>query len=666
MRSSLSAAMGGVSLALAALLIGACSSKQAPMRDVRPDAVGGKGGQGVAAGGRAGWGAIAGASGVPGMPVFQPPTGGPTVPLAPQGERVLITLDECPGNLSPAQQQALSQSSATPSSSSAWLYPYDKTVFPLGLAAPLLQWDAPAAEAVHIRLRSMLFDYQGCFAGGESPSIAIPQAAWESAGQQSLGQPDPLSVEVTLLANGTVVKLPPRSLIFALANLRSAIYYNTYGSAIANQQGLLGGVVMRVTPGQSEPEVFLSAPSPATHCVGCHSVSADGSRMVAEIHLHPGTGEGPSASFDLTAVGQGVNPPALQSDLKRAGFAGLYPDGSVYLTTARLVPGPIGALPGTAPGNVPGTFGPEISKLYDTNTGAEIPGTGIVEYAYMPMFSIDGSMVAFNHMDTSGVAAGHSLAVMDYDHTTKKFSNERRVFHDMTQYPAWPFFLPDVVEKTDEFEIRLGKRVVFQVGAAPDFTTQEQPVGVTPHPSDLWWLDVDSGVAAPLLRANGQDAQGNTYLPYGERDAHKNYIPTVSPVAAGGYFWLFFSSKRNYGNAFIADPPELRAEAKKIWVAAIDINAPPGSDPSHPAFFLPGQELESGNIRAFAALEPCRENGTMCGSGIDCCCGFCTDGQCTCKQACAKLDERCTTAEDCCDKTLSCIGGYCGQIVNPQ
>jgi hypothetical protein len=137
-------------------------------------------------------------------------------------------------------------------------------------------------------------------------------------------------------------------------------------------------------------------------------------------------------------------------------------------------------------------------------------------------------------------------------------------------------------------------------------------------------------------------------------------------VAAGGYFWVFFTSKRNYGNAFVADPPEVRAEGKKIWVAAIDINAPEGSDPSHPAFFLPGQELESGNIRAFAALEPCKANGSMCGSGVDCCCGFCTDGQCACKVTCAKLDEKCSTADDCCDKTLSCIGGFCGTIVGPQ
>jgi hypothetical protein len=655
-------------LALVCLLLCACAAETSK-RPAPPAAIGGKAGSaaiGVTAGSG---GATPGGFGNPPGTIgnmtgtIVPPS--PAVqPLAPVGDRAKLTMSECPGALPADQVKELQRTDLMPSTN-RWLYPYDKTVFPRGLAAPLLQWEAPVASAVRIHLRSMLLDYEGCFAGGMAPSTTIPQAVWEKAADQSLGQSDPLTIELTLIASGTTVRLPMLSTIFALATLKSAIYYNTYGSLIANQMGLIGGVVMRVVPGQAKPDVFLSSPDPL-RCVGCHSVSADGSRMLAEIHLQPGTTEDTSASYNLSAVGTGVNPPPLQDKLLRAGFAGLYPDGSVYLTTGRIAPGPIGTLTGSGPGNVPGTFGPEVSKLYDTNTGAEIPGSGMIDYAYMPMFAVDGTMVAFNQMDTSGVAAGHALALMDYDHATKKFSNVRRVFNDMTQYPAWPFFLPDVVERSTEFDIRTGKRVVFQLGGTPDFTTQEQPVGLTAHPSDLWWIDVDSGKAVPLQRANGIDAQGKVYLPYGDRDAHKNYLPTVSPIAAGGYFWVFFSSKRNYGNAFVADPPETSAEGKKIWVTAIDINAPAGSDPSHPAFFLPGQELESGNIRAFAALEPCRENGSMCGSGVDCCCGFCTEGVCACGVTCAKLDERCHSADDCCDKTLSCIGGFCGAIVNLQ
>jgi len=44
-------------------------------------------------------------------------------------------------------------------------------------------------------------------------------------------------------------------------------------------------------------------------------------------------------------------------------------------------------------------------------------------------------------------------------------------------------------------------------------------------------------------------------------------------------------------------------------VAAIDINPTPGTDPSHPAFYLPGQELNAGNLRGFWVVDPCKQNG---------------------------------------------------------
>jgi hypothetical protein len=94
-------------------------------------------------------------------------------------------------------------------------------------------------------------------------------------------------------------------------------------------------------------------------------------------------------------------------------------------------------------GNVPGTFGPGPSRLYDTNTGAEIPGSGIAEYAYMPQFSVDGTQIVFNQMDTSGTPAGHTLAVMDFDRASIQFNDERAIFNDATQFPGWPFFLPE-------------------------------------------------------------------------------------------------------------------------------------------------------------------------------------------------------------------------------
>jgi len=575
-----------------------------------------------------------------------------------------MILDECPGTVPDEVAQRLRDPALMPADS-GWLYPYDQTVFPRGLIAPVLQWQEPSggADAVMIHMRSMFLDYTICLPLTEPMRVQIPQAAWDLAGAQSVGRSDPLSVDVVLSTSGSALRLPARTLSFALADLKGAIYYNTYNSLLAANAGAIGGVVMRILPREPEPAVFATATG-VGECIGCHAVSADGSRMVAEVHTSGGAAEGPSRSFDLTTVGTGVNPTPLRSDLRRAGFSGISPNGSVYVTTGRAEPGPLGGASFTGGATVvTGTFGPEETKLFDTTSGAEIAGSGVHPYAYMPTFSSDSTEIVFNKMDTSGTS-GHTLALMDFDPAGNAFSNLRDIYSDSMRFPAWPFFLPDIVASQEENDILRGKRVVFSLGTHADFVTAGISFGVIAE-SELWWVDVDSGMAAPLDRANGID-NGQLYLP-NSADAKKSFVPTVSPVAAGGYFWVFFTSRRSYGNLMVVDQAANAPEAKKIWVAAIDINAEPGTDPSHPAFYLANQELESGNIRAFAALEPCRENGNMCSSGIDCCCGFCIEGQCACKpeDRCAELDEKCETGADCCEPLAACIGGFC-QIIVPQ
>lgn len=123
---------------------------------------------------------------------------------------------------------------------------------------------------------------------------------------------------------------------------------------------------------------------------------------------------------------------------------------------------------------------------------------------------------------------------------------------------------------------------------------------------------------------------------------------------------------------------------RQLWGAAIDISADGTYTlvPSHPAFYLAGQEVGTGNHRAFATLDPCRQDGDKCTSGIDCCGGFChieqaqelTDpvGSCTPKMSmCSKRDERCVTDQDCCapdgtETANSCIAGFCTLVRGPD
>jgi len=383
--------------------------------------------------------------------------------------------------------------------------------------------------------------------------------------------------------------------------------------------------------------------SPVGPCISCHSVSASGSMIVAQRHFYPG-GLVQSESYNLlmTPVPNPASPLATNKT-DDWGFSAVFPDGSRILTDGQ--PGMTGGLFPAGPGDNPGMEGPKPSAMYDPSTGNTLTMTGLPMHVMMPSFSPDGTKVVFNDTDNGG---GHTLVTMDFDKTTNTFSNASPLFMDSAGYPGWPFFTPD------------SKSVIFSDNSWPNFASIKDPPNNDVTSADLYIVDVASGVAHQLDAANGLGTNGATYLPYGTRDEHLSFYPTVSPVAAGGYFWVFFTSRRNYGNTLV-DPNDGPA-SKKLWVSAISIGATPGSDASHAAFYLPGQELASGNIRAFSTLSPCKANGMGCTSGIDCCGGSCNSGTCGAPSGCSNIDDKCTTSADCCGTGLQCINGYCSQI----
>jgi hypothetical protein len=162
-------------------------------------------------------------------------------------------------------------------------------------------------------------------------------------------------------------------------------------------------------------------------------------------------------------------------------------------------------------------------------------------------------------------------------------------------------------------------------------------------------------------------------------DTTLNFEPTMSPIASGGFSWVLFTSRRMYGSVatippYCSDPRYVdlvdNITPKKLWIAAIDLNPTPGQDPSHPAFYLPSQEILAGNSRGFWALDPCKQDGTSCQTGDQCCNGYCepngSGGALVCSNTppnnmCSGLEEKCTSASDCCDLSNLCINGFCAQ-----
>jgi hypothetical protein len=575
-----------------------------------------------------------------------------------------------------------------------WLYPYDLTVFTGGILPPTLQWSAQAGgapDAVYVHMKSQLFEYKGCFGKTNPTHLDIPATVWSQALGQSNGSNDPLTVEITT-KTGSAVSGPIREhWTIAVGSLKGLIYYNTYTSQIAGTASMStggNGAVMLLKPGNTAPTPFLAisgmaSPVPTGPCISCHSLAANGNMIVAQQHFYPGGLNAPgSQSFNLLNGAPNATMPVATATTMADdwGFSAVYPDGTRVLTAGEGASSTsVTALFPVANTNNPGMIGPKANVMYNPYDAGTIPfsgladqGDGGVPYAMMPMFSPDGTKIVFNDVSNHG---GHALIVEDFNPATNTFSNPVTVYNGgSSDYPGWPFFTPD------------NKYVVFAKGGSnfasipPASFSGVGPVQAAASDvaqSDLYIACVRTpGAAVALNLANGYRA-GNSYLPYPGRDEHLNFYPTGSPVAAGGYFWVFFTSRRQYGNVMVdttasnaVPDPVFHSETKKIWVTALTIDPGEGAcaqDSSHPAFLLPGQELASGNIRAFAALAPCTKNGGTCQTGIDCCGGFCTNGKCGPPPTCSGLDNKCSATQPCCaGMNLQCIGGYCEQPVPPM
>lgn len=571
---------------------------------------------------------------------------------------VKLHLTDNPGGIDGGTQGDL-KGGGTADATFGWLYPYDQTVFPRGLLSPTLQFKGVAATAYYVKITSKLLSYEGFYAGSSPLRVAWTPALWRMV-TESAQASDPVKVEVTKASVGPGGKLAitgpiKESWTIAQGSLKGIVYYNTYDSPLA--QGDAGtdggnndqGAVMRIKPGAAVPEVFIGGAARGS-CTVCHTVSADGTTMSAA------AGHKYDAVYAISNDAGAPSPPVSQKPDNTYSFGALTPDGQYLLSCgATALDGGPGAEAGAPPAS--GEFGPNVvsmtrdldTKLFDTKTGnvveAQILG-GVVKKALMPAFSPDGKRVAFMHYEQS---KGRGLSVLDFDQATHTFSNLQQVVSDNSVTFGWPSFLPD------------GKQFVYMVGNRDDYATWRGGSG------ELLVADVAAKSATKLKVLNGV-LGGKVYL-QDPGEIFLNYEPTALPVAEGGYYWVVFTSRRKFGNT-ITDPDPESSVRKKLWVAAVDIGAAANVDPSHPAFYLEGQELASGNLRGFWALEPCRQLGNDCSSGSDCCTGFCRQtgdaGAFSCvapPPTCAHEDEKCTKATDCCDQPLGfdCINGRCAR-----
>lgn len=423
-------------------------------------------------------------------------------------------------------------------------YPYDGMVYPKGLPTPELMWNGTTpGDKYLIHLTSDLVDVK-VYTLAEPPSrFLLDQPMWNNIAETVSG--GQLHLKIARLKAGDVAASVVTEDTWTLSSqpLIGSVYY------WANSLGR----VLRINPGALAPEDFLLAGG-QDGCSTCHSVSANGKTLILGGDINVSNWNLPSnaAALALPNVGKPIRDWAM---------AAISADGAVVIENGETnLPGPPGGHDG----------------MWDAVTGMKIPSNldGIV--LDMPAFSANDKKIAFvDHMT-------RSLSAYDYDEALKQVSNP------VSLVPAgadpsingitFPALTPD------------GKWIVYHRGSYPS------SLDTRFSPGALYFASSE----APNQEVRLGNGNGDAY-PFvaGDRDRNWNYEPTFAPRASGGYTWVVFTSRRTYGNRLVGS----KDEVKQLWMMAIDENPQPGVDPSHPAFWMPGQDLGTLNMRGFWALD---------------------------------------------------------------
>jgi hypothetical protein len=563
-----------------------------------------------------------------------------------------------PGGSVSTMIQTVLNGTPTADATIGWLYPYDKTIWPQGILAPLLQWNAGAYsfDAVYVHITEAAFEYKGYFSNSATPPMTpfvnepIPQAAWSAMAYSNGGEP--VIISLVFDSGGKAIGPITETWNVALGTLEGTVYYNSYGTNLASNYcctalgAAFGGATLGIQAGATSPTLVAGS---NTECRVCHSVAAGGSTLVTQ----QGSDYSESSAYNLTTLAETAMSPADGT----FAWPALFPDGTFLFSNSSPILGATTA----------------ASNLYTVPGGTVIPSTGLPAGlgGACPAFSPDGTHLAFNFYAGTG-ADQKSLAWLDFAQKTSVFSGLTTMYTPASGTAVWPSFFPTndgvlfELETVNNGRDFAGTRSTCDSGGACSNTGTE---------GELWWIDQKTKTPTRLDQANGY-----MYLPNGANDHSTdwelNYEPTVNPVPSGGYAWVVFTSRRMYGNVatinpYWSDPRfhdiSVTPTPKKLWVAAIDLNPKAGTDPSHPAFYLPGQELLAGNSRGYWVVNPCKADGLSCVTGDQCCGGYCRPGDAgglVCSPAgpgCSNEYEKCSVTSDCCGASMGieCIDHIC-------
>lgn len=446
-------------------------------------------------------------------------------------------------------------------------YPLDKAVSPKNIPSIEFQWTAAGNDLFHVALRSS-FAKVDVYTNELEALMTAPD--WESLVGSVAGENLAITVEgLAQAAPSTKYASSLTSLVVTNDNIdKTAIYY------WASSQGN----IMSQTFGDPTPPALVK-----DDCTSCHSVSRNGTRIGYSRCLGNDCSNLFAGFMKYDAVTQTWNESYSAANATiRGSYTTFAPIGNPFPDDSQAL-----AMVGMSNGSL---------ALYDPDTGAPVASNLDVaspagRSAMMPDWSADGTKVVFASTPTANQwidLDGGRIATMSYAYSggAHTFGTPQNIVPDPITLPGgtyqnffFPSFSPD------------GNLVVFN--AARSAWRNFDPGGMRGTGARLMLAESTGAWISDLTAMNGGTSDG------GVTWAH--WAPTVS----NEYYWIVFSSERNYGHRTTAATSagciaNGVSQCKQIWLGAVAKNKlGTMTDPSAPPMWLPGQNPLANNISPY-------------------------------------------------------------------
>ena len=357
-------------------------------------------------------------------------------------------------------------------------YPPQNVVMPRNLGEFEVHWRANNANVFEVSLTSTYADIRAIVPG---PWLAFSVAEWIAA----TGTDTKVNVRVRSAnkdAPGAVGTSADFPVVLSNETLDGGIYY----------WGASGGPVGVYRhdwskPGQP-PEEYYTPNQSGNRCVGCHTLSRDGTRMALTLD----SGNGPGALLEVQSKNAKVN-------LDNWNFATYTPDNQTLLTIFN------------------GVF-----TVRDPNTGAHVATiSGIEPRVSHPEFSPMGSALAYTacNGEIDFMINDGELVVRDFDPTLRTLG-PARVLSSSPQNEYYPSWSPD------------GKWILFNRADGGSYNNGNAMV----------WLTRADGQGQPIELRIANVAGGLT-------NSWPRWAPFPQTIGENREpaYWITFSSTREFG-----------------------------------------------------------------------------------------------------------------------